>query len=55
MQLPIEEAIEILTRMKIEENINNKKIEKPKRYVITKEDLINFCIKLCKVVEREYR
>lgn len=45
-----EEAIEILTKMVIEEHIKNR--DKDEIIKITKKDLIRFCIKLLKIVEK---
>lgn len=45
----IEESIEIITKMFIEEHINGTDKEK---YVITKEELYKFCIKLLKEIEK---
>lgn len=44
----MEEAIEILTKMVIEEHFKNKN----EIIKITKKDLLRFCIKLLKVVEK---
>ena len=43
-----EEAIEILTKMVIEEHIKNR----DEIIKITKKDLLRFCIKLLKIVEK---
>lgn len=45
----LENTIDELTRLYIQENFN--KTNKTK-YVITKEELIQFCIKLVKLVKR---
>lgn len=46
----LDDAIEILTKMLIKEDIENK--DKNKKYAITKVDLYKFCIKLLKVIKR---
>ena len=45
-----ENAIEELTKLIIKEDFENK--GKQEYYKLTKEDLIDFCIKLIKVIEK---
>lgn len=45
-----EETIFELTKLKIEEHEKNRNKE-PIKYIMTKEQIIDFCIKLMKVVE----
>lgn len=47
--MTLEDTIEILTKQMLEEHFLNK--DKTK-YVITKEDLYKFCIKLIKLIDR---
>ena len=46
----IEDTIVVLTEMLIKEHC----IKKDDRYVISKEELIRFCIKVMKVIEQVY-
>lgn len=46
----LDDAIEILTKMLIKEDIENK--NNNKKYVINKIDLYKFCIKLLKVIKK---
>lgn len=45
----VEDSIEILTKQMIEEHFNKSELQK---YVITKNDLYRFCIKLLKVINK---
>lgn len=47
----IDDVICELTKLKIKEYEKSKKVQ-PKKYTMTKEQLITFCIKLIKVIER---
>lgn len=45
----IDDVICELTKLKIKEYEKSKKVQ-PKKYTMTKEQLINFCIKMMKVI-----
>lgn len=49
----LDEAIELLTKMMIEEDFKNKKNKKDSKIVISKMDLYKLCIKLLKLIKRE--
>lgn len=49
----MEIVTEILTELRLKQYYKDKKEETKKYYKITKEELINFCIKFSKVVGRE--
>ena len=53
MIIMIAEAIEILTKMLIEESFKNKGKDEETKVVMTKVELYQFCIKLLKLIERE--
>ena len=48
-KIMLDDAIEIITKMMIEEHL---KIKSSKKYVITKTDLYKFCIKLLKTIKK---
>lgn len=48
-----EEAIEILTKMMIEDAFNDEKNKKVTKGTLTKVELYKFCIKLLKLVKTE--
>lgn len=49
----LDEAVELLTKMMIEEDFKNKKNKKDSKIVISKMDLYKLCIKLLKLIKRE--
>ena len=49
----LDEAIELLTKMMIEEDFKNKKNKKDLKIVISRVDLYKLCIKLLKLIKRE--
>ena len=49
----LDEAIELLTKMMIEEDVKNKKNKKDLKIVISRVDLYKLCIKLLKLIKRE--
>lgn len=51
----MESAIEELTKLKIKEFDEIQKTNKKKYYKVEKTKLIDFCIKLIKLVEREIK
>ena len=49
----LDEAIELLTKMMIEEDFKNKKNKKDSKIIISRVDLYKLCIKLLKLIKRE--
>lgn len=49
----LEEAIEILTKMMIEDSFKDKAKNKESKVVMSKVELYKFCIKLLKLIQQE--